>query len=85
MAKRGREGVLKRQRERARQEKQAAKREKRLARSDEEPQEPEVDEEPLMEEFARLSQSYEEGRVTQERYEEERQRIFTELGIENDG
>lgn len=84
MAKRGREGVLKRQREKARQDKQTAKREKRQARSDEATDEPDVDENRLMEEFARLSQRFEASEISIDRYEEERRRIFVELGIESD-
>ncbi len=84
MAKRGREGVLKRQRERARQEKQAVKREKRQSRSDEGNEEPEVDETRLMEDFARLSEDLENNVITQAQYDEERHRIFVKLGIESD-
>ncbi|MGH3649878.1 MAG: hypothetical protein ACRDU9_04145 [Acidimicrobiia bacterium] len=83
MAKRGREGVLKRQREKARQEKQIAKREKRQSRSDDGNDEPEIDENRLMEEFARLSQRFEDSEISVDRYEEERRRIFVELGIES--
>lgn len=84
MAKRGREGVLKRQRERARQEKQAVKREKRQSRSNEGNEEPEVDETRLMEDFARLSEDLENNVITQAQYDEERHRIFVQLGIESD-
>lgn len=84
MAKRGREGVLKRQRERARQEKQAAKREKRHDRTEDNSTEPPVNEDRLMEEFARLSERFDNGQLTAEQYEEERHRIFVELGIETD-
>lgn len=84
MAKRGREGVLKRQRERARQEKQAIKREKRQSRSNEGDEEPVVDETRLMEEFARLSEDFENNVITQAQYDEERHRIFVKLGIESD-
>ena len=84
MAKRGREGALKRQREKARQEKYAVKREKRQARSESDTAEPAVDEERLMEEFAKLSQRFEAGDIDSNRYEDERHRIFVELGIESD-
>lgn len=84
MAKRGQEGVLKRQREKARQDKQAAKREKREGRSDQDTVEPEVNEEALMEEFARLSERNEAGQLSADQFEKERHRIFVELGIESD-
>lgn len=84
MAKRNREAALKRARERARQEKKEAKRERQAARqSDDEPDQP-VNEQALMEEFARLSERYESGQVSNDRYDEERRRIFVELGIEDD-
>lgn len=85
MAKRGREGALKRLREKARQEKQEAKREKRQSRTSDETDEPEVNEDALMEEFARLSERYENNQVSLDQYEKERHRIFVELGIESDG
>jgi len=84
VAKRGREGALKRLREKARQEKQEAKREKRQSRSGDETDEPEVNEDALMEEFARLSERYENHQVSLDQYEKERHRIFVELGIESD-
>lgn len=84
MAKRGREGVLKRQREKARQEKQEAKREKRLARGNDTSDESDVDEDALMEEFARLSARFENNQISIDQYEKERHRIFVDLGIESD-
>lgn len=84
MAKRGREGVLKRQREKARQDKQQAKREKRQARERDDSVEPEVNEDALMEEFARLSARYENDQITADHYEDERHRIFVALGLESD-
>lgn len=84
MAKRGREGVLKRQREKARQEKQQAKREKRQSRDNDALAEPEVNEDALMEEFARLSARFDNDQITAETYEQERHRIFVALGIESD-
>lgn len=84
MAKKGREAALKRARERARQEKKEAKREKVEARKAEEtPGEP-VSENDLMEEFARLSELHASDQISASAYEEERRRIFTELGIETD-
>jgi hypothetical protein len=38
-----------------------------------------------MEEFARLSERYENNQVSLDQYEKERHRIFVELGIESDG
>lgn len=71
-------------REKARQDKKEAKRERTLARKAEEAAEESPPEEELMEEFARLSELHEADRITTEKYEEERQRIFSELGIETD-
>lgn len=82
MAKRGREAMAKRARERARQEKRDAKREKRESRTIE-PSPPAADEEALMEEFARLSARYSANEIGGSDYAEERRRIFDELGIEN--
>lgn len=84
MARRGREAALKRAREKARQDKKEAKRERALSRkSDAEDDEP-VAETELMEEFARLSQLHDENRITTGEYEKERQRIFSELGIDTE-
>lgn len=75
---------MKRARERARQEKKEAKREKAEARkADESTAEP-VSESALMEEFARLSERHAADEISTAVYEEERHRIFTELGIETD-
>ena len=84
MARRGREAALKRAQEKARQDKQDAKREKRLARQAEESTEEAVDEQALMEEFARLSERYENSQLTSDQFETERHRIFVALGIEAD-
>ncbi len=84
MAKRGREGAIKRAREKARQDKQEAKRESRLERTLDESETQVVDENALMEEFARLSEDFQANRLTEQQYNTERQRIFTELGIEAD-
>jgi hypothetical protein len=84
VARRGREAALKRAREKARQDKKEAKRERALSRkSDAEDDEP-VPETELMEEFARLSQLHDEDRITTNEYEKERQRIFSELGIDTE-
>lgn len=78
--------MAKRARERARLEKQAAKREKRQGGSSEEVTDPEdaPDEDALMEEFRVLSERHAEGHIPQDQFEQERHRIFVELGIETD-
>lgn len=83
MAKRSRESFQKRARERARQEKQAEKRAKRQSDSaDDGPTR--AMEDSLMQQFAALSARYEADQISAERYNEERQRIFAELGLESD-
>lgn len=84
MARRGREAMNKRARERSRQQKQEAKQEKREARSEESASAEAVDEAALMDEFARLSERYSADEITGSEYAEERRRIFDELGIESD-
>lgn len=84
MARRGREAALKRAREKARQEKKEAKRERQEARQSENDSIEPADEQALMEEFARLSESHDSNRISTVKYEEERHRIFVELGIETD-
>lgn len=84
MAKRSREGALKRAREKARQDKKDAKRERKAAKSTDEAETTEVDETALLEEFARLSARYEADQVSEDRYQTERERIFDELGIETE-
>ncbi len=85
MAKRSRESIQKRLREKARQDKKAAKREKRETEpTDEETPTSREDEDALMQEFALLSARYESNQISSERYDEERHRIFVELGIEED-
>lgn len=84
MARRGREAALKRAREKSRQDKKEAKRERQEARqTDEDTIEP-ADEQALMEEFARLSERHDASQITTAVYEQERHRIFVELGIESD-
>ncbi len=84
MARPGGEAMAKRNRERARLEKQEAKREKQRARQAEAADKPEVDETALMDQFARLSESYAADRISEMAYQEERRRIFEELGLEPD-
>ena len=85
MAQRGREGMAKRAREQARKTKQDAKRERRHAASPAEVKpEDAPDEDQLMEEFRLLSEGHAAGNVSQALYEQERVRIFGELGIETE-
>jgi hypothetical protein len=84
MARRGREAMTKRARERARQEKQVTKKEKREARTDEGVILPAADETALMEEFARLSERFSADQISEGDYVSERHRIFVELGIESE-
>ena len=72
--------MAKRAREVARAQKQADKLEKRQARSEEAPPEP-VDEDALMEEYAQLAERWSNDQIAEAEFEEERSRIFTELGI----
>lgn len=85
MAKRGREAMAKRARERIRQEKQEAKEEKRLERAanEEEPLSA-AEETALMEEFARLSRRYQDEEISESDYQEQRRRIFDQLGLDPD-
>ena len=82
MARRGGEAVLKRAREKARQDKQEAKRARRQEKSSDESAISAADEDALMEEFARLSAAYEAGQMSTDQYDTDRHRIFVELGIE---
>lgn len=84
MAKRGREGALKRAREKARQDKQEAKRERRYARASDDDSDGAIDEDALMEEFARLSARYEANQLSEVEYNKARHRIFVALGVESD-
>jgi hypothetical protein len=81
VAKRGREAALKRARENARREKQEAKRERRLNAPDSEA--PAVDQDALMEEYAKLNARFEANELTPTEFATERDRIFEELGIES--
>lgn len=84
MAQRGREGMAKRARERARQERQEAKRLRRQARTETAADRDVPDEAALMEEFRVLSERRAAGTVSEDTYTAERHRIFVELGIESD-
>ncbi len=84
MVRRGREAMTKRARELSRQEKQANKKEKRDARSEDRTALPATDENALMEEFARLSERYSSEQISETEYTSERRRIFDELGLDTD-
>jgi hypothetical protein len=77
------ETFAKRQREKARQEKQAAKRAKRLA-TDEEGVETEEapDLDALMEEFRIINEQHAAGELDSEEFEERRDDILMQLGVE---
>ena len=75
----------KRAREKARQEKKAEKLAKRQSVSaDDNDGLSKVEEDALMQEYAALSSRYESEEISIEQYNEERQRIFVELGLEPD-
>jgi hypothetical protein len=79
---RGRESFEKRARELKRQQRAAAKRERRETRGDEEGDEqPEVDEEALMARYGQLSEQREAGNIDEATFEQERLAIFVELGL----
>ena len=82
MAKRSQQSFQKRAREMARKEKQAEKREKRQASGSDEETVSKADETALMEEFAELSARLEADQITMDDFNEERERIFGELGLE---
>lgn len=83
MAKRSRESFQKRAREKARQEKQSEKREKRQSSAPDE-NVSRAKETALMEEFAELSARLEADQITIDEFNEERERIFGELGLGTD-
>jgi hypothetical protein len=83
VAKRSRESFQKRAREKARQEKQAEKRDKRLSSSDDE-NVSKLEENALMEEFATLSARLEAEQITADEFNEERERIFGQLGLDTE-
>lgn len=83
MAKRSRESFQKRAREKARQERQAEKRAKRQSTQGDE-NVSKAEEDALMEEFASLSARLEADQITPDEFNEERDRIFGELGLETD-
>ena len=77
------ETFAKRQREKARQEKQAAKRAKRLAGEDEGVETEEApDLDALMEEFRIINEQHAAGELDSEEFEERRDDILMQLGVE---
>lgn len=83
MAKRSRESFQKRAREKAREEKKAEKRARRESALSDQEDVSRADEDALMQEFARLSARYEANEISQDSFNEERERIFGLLGIES--
>ena len=77
------QSFAKRQRERLKQEKQAAKRSQReeRKREREEAGEPEHDEAELYEQFRLLSEQHAAGAITTEDFEAQREEIFVKLGL----
>lgn len=84
MAKRSGESFQKRAREKARQEKQEAKRARREASSESDQDVSRAEEDALMAEFAKLSERFEADQISAKRFNEERERIFGELGLETE-
>jgi hypothetical protein len=84
VAQRSRESFQKRAREKARQERQAKKREKRESSTQDDENVSKEEENALMEEFASLSARLEADQITTDEFNEERERIFGELGLETD-
>ncbi len=78
------ESFQKRAREKARQEKQEEKRAARQAADDSDPGLSRAQEDRLMQQFATLSARFEADEIPADRFEEERHRIFVELGLESD-
>jgi hypothetical protein len=77
------ETFAKRQREKARQEKQAAKRARRLEKDDEETtQDDGPDLDALMEEFRIINEAHAAGELESEEFEERRDKILLQLGVE---
>ncbi len=82
---RGREGMAKRTREKARLQRQEAKRLRRETLAAEAESLDGATEARLMEQFRLLSERYASGKVSEGTYDQERRRIFVELGIERNG
>ena len=78
----GRESFEKREREKKRQQRSAAKRERRETRSKTDTAASPVDSTELMERFRVLSEQFAAGGIAPERYEDQRREIFRALGLE---
>ena len=78
----GRESFDKREREKKRQQRSAAKRQRRETRAEPGIDSDTDDSSELMERFRVLSEQYAAGAVTQEDYETQRLQIFGELGLD---
>jgi hypothetical protein len=78
----GRESFEKREREKRRQQRSAAKRERREARSEPDNGGVAADPDELMERFRVLSERHAAGAVSAEQYETQRLQIFSELGLD---
>ncbi len=76
------ETFAKRQREKARQEKQAAKRARRLEKEEGETTEEAPDLDALMEEFRIINEAHAAGELDAEEFEERRDDILMKLGVE---
>ncbi len=76
------ETFAKRQREKARQEKQAAKRARRLEKDEAEVDEEAPDLDALMEEFRIINEAHAAGELESEEFEERRDKILMQLGVE---
>ena len=76
--------MAKRARERARQERQEEKRLRRESIAEATASQDAPNEDALMEEFRLLSERRAAGNLSNDLYEEERHRIFVELGLETD-
>lgn len=76
--------MAKRARERARQERQEEKRLRRESIAEATATQEAPNEDALMEEFRLLSERRAAGNLSNDLYEDERHRIFVELGLETD-
>ena len=76
--------MAKRARERARQERQEEKRLRRESIAEATATQDAPNEDALMEEFRLLSERRAAGNLSDDLYEDERHRIFVELGLETD-
>jgi hypothetical protein len=77
-----RESFEKREREKKRQERSAAKRERREVRTEADAGGDAVDSDLLMEQFRVLSEQHAAGAITRDEYEARRLEIFNELGLD---